>query len=785
MSDGGSQDGTFRADPPSRPPAPAARPRSRRRLVALIAFALVALVAGGAIVRSYLADRPNDAASASDWRRMVLPASTAQPESARLDTIVAPVSAGGIWRAVGSVLDTRSGRNAATAWSSPDGQTWARSTIEAAQDSVAAGVVAQEGSVVAVGTVLGPHDRDGAIWVSPDGRDWQRINLPELEGAGDQDLRFVVGGAFGLVATGRERGPESSTLTMFHSADGTSWARLGADVFGQPSDLDGLAVGPAGAVAVGWRQDGARVYPAVWSSPDGLTWSRARLGAGDAMGVATAVTWTNNGFVVATQEGEGADRVPVLWRSSDGAEWARMGTPPVMTELAGQRSSGGVALRALGGQSPLVAVGGGFTNQLWRSEDGLDWSRDEAPAHLAVGIGSLRFVAAHGDTVLVAANRGTGADLWLQRGEQEWSAVADPSVFPVSAPLSTDADLLRTPSGLTLFAARPDESEPGRFGGTAVWTSRDGRSWQAQPDEAGHLRHASLGDATSWTGGFVVVGDLEDERGDRFVRAMAWTSTDGASWQRVPDQPGWAVPGTTRFLTSVAQVSAGLVAVGTSFGVEDRDTHLWTSADARAWTQVPDEEAWSGPGDQALVALCRLPGDGLVALGYSGAGSDYEAWAWTSADGGVWFRASGEGAAPLGGAGSRTARECVSTPGGVVAAGREDAVAGGDAVLWSSQDGQTWSRRGDAALLGGQGEQTVTAMAVEGPKVVAVGYDDDRAAVWYSVDEGRTWGRIPDDHSLFGGFSAYRASGVAVLDDRIVVSGIGPGGVVIWEGPLP
>jgi len=66
-----------------------------------------------------------------------------------------------------------------------------------------------------------------------------------------------------------------------------------------------------------------------------------------------------------------------------------------------------------------------------------------------------------------------------------------------------------------------------------------------------------------------------------------------------------------------------------------------------------------------------------------------------------------------------------------------------------------------------------------------VGRDDDRAAVWYSLDAGATWRRVPDDRSLFGGFTAYRANGVAILGDRVVVSGTGAAGVVLWEGKLP
>jgi photosystem II stability/assembly factor-like uncharacterized protein len=43
-------------------------------------------------------------------------------------------------------------------------------------------------------------------------------------------------------------------------------------------------------------------------------------------------------------------------------------------------------------------------------------------------------------------------------------------------------------------------------------------------------------------------------------------------------------------------------------------------------------------------------------------------------------------------------------------------------------------------------------LAADGSRVVAVGHDDDRAAVWYSLDTGSTWRRVPDDRSLFGGF---------------------------------
>ena len=783
MSDGGSGDGVVRTADPVQLPVTKPASLRRRRRAAGVAVLVVALLVGGLAAVINLRDAETTAGA---WRRTVLPTTAQQPESAGLGALVSPASSPGSWRGVGSMLDTRTGRQTATAWSSPDGRAWQRSTIDATQEAMGMGVVERDGLVVAVGMVQGRRDRDGAVWTSRDGATWDRVPVGGLEGPGDQDLRAVATGPVGFVATGRDRGPKSSIATAFYSPDGTSWNRVGEAAFGEGVGVDAVAIGPAGAVAVGWIQVGEDVHGAVWASPDGVTWVRGSLGQGGASSPVSAVVWTPRGFLAAGQEGEGAERRPVVWRSPDGVQWSRAFTP-AMAELPNQRTTSGVAVADLAGGGPVFAVGGGRSEQLWRSADGGEWSRDALPAQLESGAGRLSVVAAQRETVVVVASSPGRVELWRREAGKDWVKVSDPSAFPVSAPPATFATLARTPHGLSLFAARPDDAQPARFGGTSVWTSPEGRTWRPAPDPAGRLRHASLGPVTAWSGGLAVGGHLEDERGDGFVRAMVWTSSDGATWQRVPeDQPGWNVVGETRIITSVAPLGAGLVAVGVSYSVAgDLDSHVWTSTDARTWTQVPDQPAWRGGGDQALSGVCPLPGGGVVAVGYTLSGPSQRAWAWTSADGQSWSLATGEGAAALEGTGSAVARACVSTPRGVLAAHSAAAPAGRDAAIWSTADGRSWSRRGDATLFGGQGDQAVTALAADRSWVVAVGRDDDRAAVWYSLDAGATWRRVPDDRSLFGGFTAYRANGVAILGDRVVVSGTGAAGVVLWEGKLP
>jgi hypothetical protein len=106
---------------------------------------------------------------------------------------------------------------------------------------------------------------------------------------------------------------------------------------------------------------------------------------------------------------------------------------------------------------------------------------------------------------------------------------------------------------------------------------------------------------------------------------------------------------------------------------------------------------------------------------------------------------------------------------GLVAVGRSE----GNAAVWTSPDGITWSRipHDESAF----GDSYMTSVTAAGPGVVAVGQtgletgvgQSPDAAVWTSVD-GANWTRVPHDESVFGG--RYMAE-VTVAGSGLVVVG--------------
>jgi len=92
----------------------------------------------------------------------------------------------------------------------------------------------------------------------------------------------------------------------------------------------------------------------------------------------------------------------------------------------------------------------------------------------------------------------------------------------------------------------------------------------------------------------------------------------------------------------------------------------------------------------------------------------------------------------------------------------------------------SWTRiADDETIFGGTNEQRMSDVVAGGPGLVAVGRDgsggDEDAAVWTSTD-GETWTRIPHNETTFGG-----TGNQAMFE---VVAG-GPGLVAVgFDGPV-
>ena len=129
-----------------------------------------------------------------------------------------------------------------------------------------------------------------------------------------------------------------------------------------------------------------------------------------------------------------------------------------------------------------------------------------------------------------------------------------------------------------------------------------------------------------------------------------------------------------------------------------------------------------------------------------------------------------------------------SGPTGLIAVGPEWITpTSTDAAVWTSTDGIAWSRFGDdQAVLGGDGFQFPTAIAVGSENVVISGYDCDddvnwaqgcRGVVWASKD-AVTWQRVEADSEVFEGEGIVRILDVIATEDGFVAVGS-----AVWNSP--
>jgi hypothetical protein len=210
--------------------------------------------------------------------------------------------------------------------------------------------------------------------------------------------------------------------------------------------------------------------------------------------------------------------------------------------------------------------------------------------------------------------------------------------------------------------------------------------------------------------------------------AAVWTSTDGLTWTRLPDTAEIRPAGVGAFMEAITSGGPGFVAVGGIHG-DDDDAAVWTSADGSTWTRVPDDGTlFGGPGDQSMRAV-TAGGPGLVAVGYDTSTDEVGAAVWTSPDGLSWTRIPST-LEVFDGSDARGMWGVTADGDGLVAVG---AVGNGSAI-WESADGSVWTRvpqnDGEFDADGG----VIHGIAHAGPGLVAAGQEylsgDPDAAVW-------------------------------------------------------
>ena len=132
------------------------------------------------------------------------------------------------------------------------------------------------------------------------------------------------------------------------------------------------------------------------------------------------------------------------------------------------------------------------------------------------------------------------------------------------------------------------------------------------------------------------------------------------------------------------------------------------------------------------------------------------------------------------------------TPGMPTGWGYEPSINNRGAAVWLSEDGFSWTRVAhDESIFGGD-VATMTSVADNGSRLVAVGIASAEhigdetfggfggwgSAVWVSDDRGLSWTRVPHNEDIFGGEGAHRMFAVFVNDQGFVALGDD-----VWTSP--
>ncbi|HEX6139483.1 MAG TPA: hypothetical protein VF013_03355 [Candidatus Limnocylindria bacterium] len=185
---------------------------------------------------------------------------------------------------------------------------------------------------------------DGMVLHSPDGRSWARVALPAT---GALNVRDVTAYAGGFLVVGRDGeadtidpttgawAPGTGRPAAWSSTDGVHWVTADVEGTALPgAELRRVIAGRAGFVATGVERGGAedrsQIGPTVWTSVDGVTWRivgqlgtelpPALLMAGDGDWMALVGKDPEQAAVAEANDSVDA----ATWISADGVDWVRL-----------------------------------------------------------------------------------------------------------------------------------------------------------------------------------------------------------------------------------------------------------------------------------------------------------------------------------------------------------------------------------------------------------------------------------------------------------------------------
>jgi Protein kinase domain len=586
-------------------------------------------------------------------------------------------------------------------WTSKTGRSWTLAATHGISpqdpgDTIEVVANTPDGFLAAGNGMTSGGGKQAVIWVSRDGVNWQRMTASQLgltaAGATAQNISYATTHGNDTVISDGGSGVWLST------DGGTSWTPVTVPVdHGAQSQISGVSFDGSGLIAIrpGTTANGAPDAVAYFS-PNGQTWTYA--GTIDPSGgfEPIVVKGGDDGFVVTGKVV--SQSIYVAYTSTGtGATW---------------RSSGSLGDTS-GESAPTAAVGPGDTVVAVGSENGSNVSQQPVflkantagsvtPVSLTSIPGGLipevqvNSTAVSHDGVQVAVGSANGYPaVWRMASNGTWD-------------LATSLSLVSGLSGLAALSSVTYGAHGFLAVGTpgpVIYTSDQGTSWQPA---GGNIQQDLAGVAavaTAWgPAGYLIDGKLV-AAGGAWV-ADDWWSKDLTSWT----QAHTAKPATgSSQVLAVAASPHGFVTVGSHNGVPA----VWTTTNGTLWTiDVLSLPAGASSGVLQQVAI---HGNRVVALGQQTTTSGTAPLAELSTDGGTtWQQVPFISAGP-----NTTVTALTASSSGFTAAGQFGTAGQLDAAVWTSADGQTWTRSSIGGLTGG-GNHEITTLAPSASAVTGI-----------------------------------------------------------------
>ncbi len=321
---------------------------------------------------------------------------------------------------------------------------------------------------------------------------WVECRLPPAPGA---LVRAVAAGGGGApwTAVGQQGGVGGEPVrpAVWTSPDGCAWRPAAVEAVTPDGERTGFsAVARRGALVVAQGRSYSQVHgnirPTLWRATGGgplreVEMPREVFGGEGGISVDALVS-TPDAVLATGAYVTGGSVATQLWRSTEGSRWTRLPPGPDQTSTAGEQLlprdlAAGPGGTLVVGTAFQVSGGDGFDGAAWYAPAGAArWRRADLAGSGLVGDGDQRLLA---DTALgrgfvavgaVRADDGFRLRATVSADGTTWTAGGELPGRPLPPAGRPLADVAAMPGGGVVAAAATT-------GGTALWRSRDGRSW--------------------------------------------------------------------------------------------------------------------------------------------------------------------------------------------------------------------------------------------------------------------------------------------------------------------